>query len=55
VAESELFPWVKNGLPADAMFSEMARIPMEWLGGASRRGLPFDPDELMRRVTGTSV
>ena len=56
VPEAELSPWVKDGLPDDAMFREMARIPMEWMGvGVSRRGPPFDLDELMRRVTGTAA
>jgi hypothetical protein len=52
VPQSELSPWVTDGLPDDVMFREMARIPMQWMAvGISQQGLPFDPDELMRRVS----
>jgi len=35
----------------DAVFRVAAEIPMEWMGvGAPRKGLPFDPDDFVRRV-----
>lgn len=34
-----------------AVFRAAAEIPMEWLGvGIVRHGLPFDPDDFVRRV-----
>jgi hypothetical protein len=33
------------------VFRAAAEIPMEWMGvGIVRRGLPFDPDDFLRRV-----
>lgn len=35
----------------EAVFRAAAEIPMEWMAvGTPRRGLPFDPDEFVRRV-----
>lgn len=35
----------------EAVFRAAAEIPMEWLGvGIVRHGLPFDPDDFVRRV-----
>jgi hypothetical protein len=35
----------------DAVFRAAAEIPMEWIGvGIVRHGLPFDPDDFVRRV-----
>ena len=39
----------------DAVFLTAATIPMEWIGvGVVRKGLPFDIEEFMRRVSGTA-
>lgn len=36
----------------DAVFLAAAQIPMEWMGvGITRRGLPFDADDFIRRVS----
>jgi hypothetical protein len=51
----ELAPWVKDGEPADAVFREASRIPMEWIGvGISHQGTPFEPEELFRRISGAA-
>jgi hypothetical protein len=35
----------------EAVFKATAEIPLEWLGlGIVRGGLPFDPDDFLRRV-----
>lgn len=35
----------------EALFRAAAEIPMEWMGvGIVRHGLPFDPDDFVRRV-----
>jgi hypothetical protein len=34
----------------EAVFRAAAEIPMEWIGAGGRRGLPFDPDDFVRRV-----
>ena len=39
----------------DVVFLTAATIPMEWIGvGVVRKGLPFDIEEFMRRVSGTA-
>ena len=39
----------------DAVFFTAATIPMEWIGvGVVRKGLPFDIEEFMRRVSGAA-
>jgi hypothetical protein len=36
-----------------AVFRAAAEIPMDWIGGGVRRGLPFDVDDFLRRVRET--
>jgi hypothetical protein len=44
-------PWTKDGELADSVFRAAAQVPMEWMAvGVVRRGLPFDPDDFIRRV-----
>jgi hypothetical protein len=49
-----IMPDVMNPLLQDkreAVFRAAAEIPMEWMGvGVVRHGLPFDPDDFVRRV-----
>jgi hypothetical protein len=46
-----LEPWTKEDQLDDVVFRAAAQIPMEWIGvGITRRGLPFDFDDFMRRV-----
>jgi hypothetical protein len=34
----------------EAVFRAAAEISMEWIGAGVRHGLPFDPDDFVRRV-----
>jgi hypothetical protein len=55
VAKEQMSPWIKNGQPDSALFREMAQLPMEWMGNeVERKGFPFDPEELLRRLRGES-
>jgi hypothetical protein len=48
----EIFePWTKDGELLDSVFRAAAEVPMEWIGvGVVRNGLPFDVDDLLRRL-----
>jgi hypothetical protein len=51
-AQEQLSPWFKEGNPEDVIFRAIAEVPMEWMGvGITRRGLPFDFEDFMRRVS----
>ena len=45
--------FIKEGGKLDAaVYREFASFPMTWLGvGAPREGLPFDAEELLRRLS----
>jgi hypothetical protein len=49
-----IWPDVMNPLLQDkpeAVFKATAEMPLEWMGvGIDRGGLPFDPDDFLRRV-----
>jgi len=52
-AQEQLAPWMKDGRLDPAVFREFAQVPMEWVGrGVERQGLPFDVEELFRRLKG---
>lgn len=45
-------PWTKDGELANSVFRAASQVPMEWIGvGVVRRGLPFDIEDFMRRVS----
>jgi hypothetical protein len=49
IAPEIMEPLVKDKL--DAVLVAIAEIPMEWIGvGIHREGLPFNFEDLMRRV-----
>jgi hypothetical protein len=50
IAQEQLAPWIKGEEVSDIVFRTMATIPMEWIGATERQGLPFDVDELFRRL-----
>lgn len=49
-AQEQWATWVKDEQVSAAVFQVMATIPMEWLGHTVREGLPFDVEELFRRL-----
>ena len=52
-AQNQVAPWTKDGHLTEGVFREVAQVSMEWMGvGVERKGLPFDADELLRRITG---
>jgi hypothetical protein len=54
-APEQLASWMKDGQLDDIVFREAAQIPMEFIGvGVERQGWPFDVDELLRRIGGTT-
>jgi hypothetical protein len=54
-AKEQLEPWTKEGQLDAAVFREVAQMPLEWMGtGVERQGLPFDAEELFRRLRGQS-
>jgi hypothetical protein len=55
-AQEQLALWTKEGQLDFAVFREAAQLPMEWIGvGVERQGLPFDIDELFRRLRGKAA
>ena len=54
-AQGQLAPWVKDEQVSDAVFQTMAKLPMEWVGHAERKGLPFDVEEFFLRLREGSV
>ena len=53
-AKTELERWTKDGQMDFAVLREIARLPMVWIGvGAMRAGMPFDAEELLRRLSKT--
>jgi hypothetical protein len=52
VAQGSLAPWTKNTKLDDAVFRVVADIPMDWIGTEQHKGLPFDVEELLRRLRG---
>jgi hypothetical protein len=51
--DENLTAWMNRGEPGDALFRAAAQIPMEWIGvGVDHEGLPFDVDDLLRRLQG---
>jgi hypothetical protein len=55
VARDSLAPWTKNTELDDAVFRVAADIPMEWIGTEERNRLPFDVEELLRRLRGEAT
>jgi hypothetical protein len=52
-AQQQLAPRNTEGELDDNVFRAAAEIPMEWIGvGITRRGLPFDVEDFMRRLRG---
>jgi len=48
-------PWTKNGELTEPVFRAAAQVPMEWIGvGVVRKGLPFDIEDFMSRVSGAA-
>jgi hypothetical protein len=55
-AQEQLAPWTKEGQLDFAVFREAAQLRMEWMGvGIERQGLPFDLNELLRRLRGKAA
>jgi len=52
VAQGSLAPWTKNTELNDPVFRVAAEIPMDWIGTEQHKGLPFDVEELLRRLRG---
>jgi hypothetical protein len=50
VAPDSLAPWTNNTELDDAVFRVAANIPIDWIGTEQRKGLPFDVEELLRRL-----
>jgi hypothetical protein len=55
VAQEQLAPWTKGEELDEAVFIAASQIPMEWIGREERVGLPFDLDELLRRLRGEAA
>jgi hypothetical protein len=51
VAQQQLAPWLREGQVADPVFRTLASIPMKWFGSGVRQGLPFDVEEVLRRLS----
>jgi len=52
IAPGSLAPWTKHGELDAVVFRVAADIPMDWIGTEHHRGLPFDIEELLRRLRG---
>ena len=52
VAPDSLAPWTKNTELDYAVFRVAADIPMDWIGTEPHKGLPFDVEEVLRRLRG---
>lgn len=50
-AQEQIAPWIKDEEVSDAVFRVMAAIPLEWVGHTEREGLPFDFEEVCRRLS----
>lgn len=50
LAPHVMSPLIQDKL--DAVLATASEIPMEWIGGGVREGLPFDFEDFMRRVSG---
>lgn len=48
IAPEMMDPLIADKL--DAVLAVASEIPMEWIGEGGRSGLPFDPDDFVRRV-----
>jgi len=52
-AQEQLAPWNRAGKLDDNVFRAAAEIQMQWIGvGITRRGLPFDVEDFVRRLRG---
>jgi hypothetical protein len=48
-------PWIKEGQPDEMLIRTMAEIPMKWTEvGVPRQGVPFDWEDLVRRLNSLS-
>ena len=48
-APEQIAPYLKDGLPTDAVFRAASKVRLEWMGvGIVRQGPPFDVTEFLR-------